>query len=88
MVLGGAAEHATPAGITRRMSLRVATVFARHFTVYMTSRKPGLAPGCTMAGLAADVAEAIEEDLASRSRSTAPRPGVRSGCSSRSATRT
>ena len=63
MALGGAAEHATPAGFTRRMSLSVATVFARHFTVYVTSRKPGLAPGCTMASIAADFALAIEEDM-------------------------
>lgn len=63
MALGGAAEHATPAGFTRRVSLRVAAVFARHFTVYVTSRKPGLAPGCTMADIAADFAVAIEEDL-------------------------
>ena len=63
MALGGAAEHATPAGFTRRVSLRVAAVFARHFTVYVTSRKPGLAPGYTMADIAADFAVAIEEDL-------------------------
>ena len=38
-------------------------MFARHFTVYVTSRKPGLAPDATMAGIAADFATAIEEDL-------------------------
>jgi len=63
MALGGTAEHATPAGFMRRVSLSSAAVFARHFTVYVTSRKPGLAPGCTMAGIAADFAKAIEEDL-------------------------
>jgi hypothetical protein len=49
MALGGAADHATPAGFMRRMSLPVAAVFAGHFTVYVTSCKPGLAPGTTMA---------------------------------------
>jgi pimeloyl-ACP methyl ester carboxylesterase len=63
MALGGAAEHAIPAGFMRRVSLSSAAVFARHFTGYVTSRKPGLAPHCTVAGIAADFAEAIEEDL-------------------------
>jgi pimeloyl-ACP methyl ester carboxylesterase len=47
----------------RRVSLSVAAVSAWHLTVYVTSRKPGLAPGATMAGIAADYAKAIEEDL-------------------------
>jgi pimeloyl-ACP methyl ester carboxylesterase len=63
MALGGAAEHATPAGFLRRMSLSTATEFAGHFTVYVTSRKPGLAPGCTMADIAADYAKAIKDDI-------------------------
>ena len=63
MALGGSAEHATPAGFVRRASLSSTAVFARHFTVYVTSRKPGLAPGATMAGIAAGFAKAIEEDL-------------------------
>jgi pimeloyl-ACP methyl ester carboxylesterase len=63
MALGGAAEHATPAGLMRRVSLSVAARFARHFTVYMTSRKPGLAPGATMAWIAADYGQAIEEGI-------------------------
>jgi pimeloyl-ACP methyl ester carboxylesterase len=63
MALGGAAEHANPAGLMRRMSLFMAVRFAGHFTVYVTSRRPGLAPGCTMADMAADYARAIEADI-------------------------
>jgi len=63
MALGGAAEHATPAGLMRRVTLSVAGRFARHFTVYVISRKPGLAPGATMAGIAADDARAIEDGI-------------------------
>jgi pimeloyl-ACP methyl ester carboxylesterase len=63
MALGGAGEHANPAGFMRRMSLFTAAPFARHFTVYVTSRKPGLALGCTMADIAADFATAIENEI-------------------------
>jgi pimeloyl-ACP methyl ester carboxylesterase len=63
MALGGAAEHATPAGLMRKVTLSVAGRFARHFTVYVISRKPGLAPGATMAGIAADYARAIEDGI-------------------------
>jgi len=31
--------------------------------VYVTSRKPGLAPGCTMADIAADHAKAIQDGI-------------------------
>ena len=63
MAPGGAAEHANPAGLMRRMSLSTAARFAGQFTVYVTSRKPGLAPGATMADIAADYAQAIEDDI-------------------------
>jgi pimeloyl-ACP methyl ester carboxylesterase len=63
MVGGGAAEHANPTGVTRWLGLATARRFARHFTVYLTSRKPGLAQGCTMAGIAADFARAVEDDI-------------------------
>lgn len=63
MALGGAAEHANPTGFMHRMSLSAAAPFAGHFTVYVTSRRPGLAPGATMADIAADYAKAIEDDL-------------------------
>jgi pimeloyl-ACP methyl ester carboxylesterase len=36
---------------------------AEHRTVYVTSRKPGLAPGTTMADIAADYAAAIGEEF-------------------------
>ncbi len=63
MAAGGAAEHANPAGFMRRFILSAAAPFTAHFTVYVTSRKPGLAPRCTMADIAADFARAIEDDI-------------------------
>ena len=36
--------------------MSTAARFAGHFTVYVTSRKPGLAAGGTMADIAADAA--------------------------------
>jgi pimeloyl-ACP methyl ester carboxylesterase len=63
MALGGVAEHANPVGAGRRVSLATAARFAEHFTVYVTSRKPGLAPGTTMADIAADYAAAIGEEF-------------------------
>jgi len=63
MAVGGAAEHANPAGVERRISVSTAARFAGHFTVYVTSRKPGLAAGATMADIAADYAKAITDDI-------------------------
>jgi len=63
MALGGAAEHANPAGVERRISLSTAGRFAGHFSVYVTSRRPGLAAGSTMADLATDYAKAIMDDI-------------------------
>jgi pimeloyl-ACP methyl ester carboxylesterase len=56
-------EHKNPTGMWRRMSVGWATPFADHFTVYLVNRRPGLAPGTTMADLAADYAAMIEDDL-------------------------
>ena len=56
-------EHANPTGVWRRMSLSWAAPFAEHFTVYLVNRKAGLAPGATMADIAADYAGAIEQDI-------------------------
>lgn len=56
-------RHANPTGVRRRMTLAWATPFAEHFTVYLVNRRPGLAPGTTIADLAADYAGAIEHDL-------------------------
>ena len=63
MAPGGAAEHASLAGAERRISLSTAARFAGHFTVYVISRKPGLTPGATMADIAADYAQAIEDGV-------------------------
>ncbi len=63
MALGGAAEHAAPAGLMRRVSLSTVARFAGHFTVYVTSCKPGLVPGTSMAGIAADLAKATEDEF-------------------------
>ena len=84
MALGGAAEHANPGGAGRRVSLATAARFAGHFTVYVTSCKPGLAPGTALAGIAADYAAAIGRSSAGRLRSTAPPRAGPSGCSWRS----
>jgi pimeloyl-ACP methyl ester carboxylesterase len=56
-------EHANPTGAWRRISLSWATPFAEHFTVYLVNRKVGLAPGATLADIAADYAGAIEHDI-------------------------
>ncbi len=63
MALGGSAEHSTPVGLGRRVSLVQAGRFAGRFTVYLTSRRPGLAAGSTMADLAADFATAIGDGI-------------------------
>lgn len=63
MALGGAAQHAHPAGVERRISVSTAARFAGHFTVYVTSRKAGLAAGATMADITSDYAKAIMDDI-------------------------
>ncbi len=63
MALGGSARHANPAGLMRYVSLSTAAPFARHFTVYLVSRRSGLAPGCTISDIADDYARAIEDDI-------------------------
>jgi len=60
---GLTAEHANPTGVWRRSSLSWAAPFAKHFTIYLVNRKPGLLPGATMADIAADYAATIEHDL-------------------------
>lgn len=56
-------EHANPTGLWRRMAVSWASSFAEHFTVYLVNRKVGLAPGATMADIAADYAAGIENDI-------------------------
>ncbi len=63
MASGLTAEHANPTGMWRRKSLSWAAPFARHFTVYLVNRKPGLPADVTMSDIAADYAGAIEQDL-------------------------
>ncbi|HLM22034.1 MAG TPA: alpha/beta hydrolase [Propionibacteriaceae bacterium] len=63
MASGLSSEHANPTGQWRRMSLSAAAPFAKHFTVYLANRKAGLASESTMAGIAADYARAIENDI-------------------------
>jgi pimeloyl-ACP methyl ester carboxylesterase len=60
---GLTSEHTNPKGMWRRRSLSWAAPFAEHFTVYLVNRRPGLAPGTTMADIAADYAGAIERDI-------------------------
>lgn len=60
---GLTSEHANPTGMWRRRSLSWAAPFAEHFTVYLVNRRPGLAPGTTMADIAGDYAGAIEHDI-------------------------
>jgi pimeloyl-ACP methyl ester carboxylesterase len=60
---GLSTTHANPTGVWRRMTLSWARPFADHFTVYVVTRRPGLAPGSTMSDLAADYAGAIEQDI-------------------------
>jgi pimeloyl-ACP methyl ester carboxylesterase len=60
---GLTAEHKNPTGRWRKSVLAWVAPFAEHFTVYLTNRRPGLAPGTTMAELAADYAGAIEDDI-------------------------
>ena len=63
MAAGLSPEHANPTGMWRRMYLSSALPFAEHFTVYLANRRVGLAPGATMADIAADYAGAIEKDI-------------------------
>jgi pimeloyl-ACP methyl ester carboxylesterase len=56
-------QHANPQGLGRRMAVSWAAAFAKHFTIYLTNRRPDLATGATMSDIAADYAVAIEQDL-------------------------
>ena len=58
------AEHANPTGPERRFWLRPLAPLARHFTVYLVNRKPGLPPGVTVADLAGHYADALERTVA------------------------
>src|SRR5512140_3553361 len=63
MATGLSPENANPAGLMRRAVVGPLAPLARHFTVYLTSRAPGLPAGCTMSDRAGQYASAIERDL-------------------------
>jgi pimeloyl-ACP methyl ester carboxylesterase len=61
VVLSGfTAEHANPTGAARRFALRPLQPLARHFTVYLVNRKPGLQPGATITDVAGHYAYALQ----------------------------
>ncbi len=60
---GLSSENVNPTGMQRRMTLSWAAPFARHFTVHLVQRRPGLESGATMSDIAADYADAIEDDI-------------------------
>ena len=64
MASGLTSEHKNPTGRWRTMAEKYVAPFAQHFTVYLANRRPGLAPGTTMANMAADYAAALEDDIA------------------------
>ncbi|MGJ6961930.1 alpha/beta fold hydrolase [Streptosporangium sp. G11] len=55
--------HANPAGLARGVELRVLAPLARHFRLYAVGRPPGMAPGTTMADIAARHAEALRAEF-------------------------
>ncbi|WP_440086528.1 alpha/beta fold hydrolase [Streptosporangium sp. LJ11] len=55
--------HANPAGPARGVELRVLAPLARHFRLYAVGRAPGMAPGTTMADIAARHAEALHAEF-------------------------
>lgn len=60
---GLSSQHANPRGMERRLYLSWVSLVAEHFTVYVVNRKAGLAPGATMADIAADYASAIGSEI-------------------------
>ena len=62
---GLSGENANPTGLARRFQLRWTRPLARHFTVYIVNRRPGLEPSSTMADLAGHCAEAVADRFAS-----------------------
>ncbi len=55
--------NANPAGLQRRVEVRLLTPLAGAFTVYRVGRRVGLEPGTTMADLVNDYAEALEDEF-------------------------
>jgi pimeloyl-ACP methyl ester carboxylesterase len=64
LVLPGlTADHTLPTGIDRTFELHTLRPLATRFTTHWVNRRPGLAPGTTIADMAADYAAAIETDI-------------------------
>jgi pimeloyl-ACP methyl ester carboxylesterase len=55
--------HANPTGLGRWLALQTLTPMARHFTVYVVNRKPGLPANTTISDLARHYALAIEHQF-------------------------
>lgn len=64
MAMALTATHEVPTGFERRMLVRRARPLSARFRVYVVNRKPGLQPGASMSDIAADLARAIETELA------------------------
>lgn len=56
-------NNTNPTGIARRLERRRWRALARHFTVYVVRRPPGLPPGTTMTDLAAIHAQALNHEF-------------------------
>lgn len=63
VLMGLSTENAVPAGMERRMLLRMVDPLPERFTTYLVNRRRGLTEGTTMPELAAEVAAAIRHDL-------------------------
>jgi pimeloyl-ACP methyl ester carboxylesterase len=59
VIAGLTMTHENPRGLALRFELSMLRPFGSHFTVYVVNRRPGLAPGTTMADIAADYAVAL-----------------------------
>jgi pimeloyl-ACP methyl ester carboxylesterase len=59
LIAGLTMTHENPRGLARWLEQQTLRPFAPHFTVYAVNRRPGLAPGTTIADIAADYATAL-----------------------------
>jgi pimeloyl-ACP methyl ester carboxylesterase len=56
---GFSTTHTNPAGLARAAEVRLLRPLARQFRIHAVGRPPGLAPGATMASIAAQHADAL-----------------------------
>src|SRR5436305_15142456 len=56
-------SYKNPTGMARWAEMRFIMPLARNFTVYAISRRPELGSGTTMTDIAADYAQAIEDEF-------------------------